>query len=35
MEKPDERRVLLGRIIGVHGLRGEVKIESYTEPRLR
>jgi 16S rRNA processing protein RimM len=35
MEKPDERRVLLGRIVGVHGLRGEVKIESYTEPRLR
>jgi len=27
--------VLLGRIVGVHGLRGEVKIESYTEPRLR
>ncbi len=35
MENPDERRVLLGRIVGVHGLRGEVKIESYTEPRLR
>ena len=34
MEKPDERRVLLGRIVGVHGLRGEVKVESYTEPRL-
>ena len=30
----DGRRVLLGRIVGVHGLRGEVKIESYTEPRL-
>ena len=29
------RRVLLGRIVGVHGLRGEVKIESYTEPRSR
>ncbi len=35
MEKTDERRVLLGRIVGVHGLRGEVKIESYTEPRSR
>lgn len=31
----DERRVLLGRIVGVYGLRGEVKIESFTEPRLR
>ena len=29
-----QRRVLLGRIVGVHGVRGEVKIESYTEPRL-
>jgi len=35
MEKRDERRVLLGRIVGVHGVRGEVKVESYTEPRLR
>jgi 16S rRNA processing protein RimM len=39
METPDEgarkRRVLLGRIVGVHGVRGEVKIESFTEPRLR
>lgn len=31
----DGRRVLLGRIVGVHGLRGEVKLESWTEPRLR
>ena len=31
----DERRVLLGRIVGVYGVRGEVKIESFTEPRLR
>lgn len=30
-----ERRVLLGRIVGVYGVRGEVKIESFTEPRLR
>ena len=29
------RRVLLGRIVGIHGLRGEVKLESWTEPRLR
>jgi 16S rRNA processing protein RimM len=27
------RRVLLGRIVGMHGVRGEVKLESYTEPR--
>ncbi len=30
----DGRRVLLGRIVGVHGVRGEVKLESWTEPRL-
>ena len=40
MEISDEearsgRRVLLGRIVGVYGVRGEVKIESFTEPRLR
>lgn len=33
--KAGERRVLLGRIVGVYGVRGEVKIESFTEPRLR
>lgn len=27
------RRVLLGRIVGVHGVRGAVKLESFTEPR--
>ncbi len=27
------RRVLLGRIVGVHGVRGALKIESFTEPR--
>lgn len=30
----DGRRVLIGRIVGVHGVRGEVKLESYTDPRL-
>jgi 16S rRNA processing protein RimM len=30
----DGRRVLLGRIVGVHGVRGMVKLESFTEPRL-
>lgn len=39
MEKFDEetrtaRHVLLGRIVGVHGVRGAVKLESFTEPRL-
>ncbi|MFC4727193.1 ribosome maturation factor RimM [Coralloluteibacterium thermophilus] len=29
----DERRLLLGRIVGVFGIRGELKIESHTEPR--
>jgi len=28
-----DRRVLLGRVIGVHGVRGGVKVESYTDPR--
>ena len=26
--------MLLGRIVGVHGVRGAVKLESFTEPRL-
>ncbi|MGH8114147.1 MAG: ribosome maturation factor RimM [Rhodanobacteraceae bacterium] len=30
----NERRVLLGRIVGVHGVHGAVKLESFTEPRL-
>jgi 16S rRNA processing protein RimM len=30
---PAGRRVLLGRIVGVHGVRGAVRIESFTEPR--
>jgi 16S rRNA processing protein RimM len=30
---PGEKLVLLGRIVGVHGVRGELKLESYTEPR--
>ncbi|MGH8182183.1 MAG: ribosome maturation factor RimM [Rhodanobacteraceae bacterium] len=30
----DGRRVLLGRIVGVHGVQGAVKLESFTEPRL-
>jgi 16S rRNA processing protein RimM len=27
------RRVLLGRVVGVHGVRGAVRIESFTDPR--
>lgn len=30
-----ERRVLLGRVVGVHGVRGGVKVDSFTEPRDR
>lgn len=30
---PADRLVLLGRIVGIHGLQGEVKLESFTEPR--
>ena len=29
----NERRILLGRIVGAFGIRGQVKIESWTEPR--
>lgn len=28
------RRILLGRVAGALGLRGEVKLESWTEPRI-
>ena len=28
----DERRILLGRVVGVFGVRGEVKLHSFTEP---
>lgn len=27
------RRVLVGRVLGAHGLRGDVRLESWTEPR--
>ena len=30
-----ERRVLLGRVVGVHGVRGGVKVDSFTDPRDR
>ena len=28
-----EKWVVVGKIVGVSGVRGEVKLESYTEPR--
>lgn len=28
------RRILLGRVLGAFGLRGELKIESWTQPRV-
>lgn len=31
--EPRDRRVLVGRVTGVHGVRGGVKVESFTEPR--
>lgn len=31
--KDTERRILLGRIVGAFGVRGEIKLESWTEPR--
>lgn len=31
---PGERRVRMGRIVGVSGVRGWVKLESWAEPRL-
>jgi len=30
-----DRRLLLGRIVGVYGVAGWVKLESHSEPRLR
>ena len=30
-----DRWILVGRIVGLHGVAGEVKLESYTEPRTR
>jgi 16S rRNA processing protein RimM len=33
MNKDSERRILLGRVAGAFGVRGELKLESWTEPR--
>ena len=29
----EERRILLGRVLGAFGVRGELKIQSFTEPQ--
>ncbi len=34
MSDPAAREVLLGRLVGASGIRGEVKLESWTSPRL-
>lgn len=35
-DRPDpDRLLLLGKIVGLHGVLGEVKLESFTEPRLQ
>lgn len=31
-QQSPERRVLIGRVVGVFGVRGEIKLASYTEP---
>ncbi|NLB14801.1 MAG: ribosome maturation factor RimM, partial [Gammaproteobacteria bacterium] len=28
-----ERRIPVGRIVGVHGVQGWIKLESHTDPR--
>jgi 16S rRNA processing protein RimM len=33
MSEPQRRRVLLGRIVGAFGVRGEIKLDSFTEPK--
>ena len=35
MDSAGEKRVLLGKIVGLFGVDGWVKVESYTEPRAR
>ena len=32
MEEDDARRVILGRVAGLHGVRGWIKVHSFTEP---
>ena len=30
-----DRRILVGKIVGIHGVQGAVKIESWTDPRMQ
>ncbi|MEO8803129.1 MAG: ribosome maturation factor RimM [Rudaea sp.] len=30
-----DRRLLVGKIVGLHGVAGGIKLESFTEPRIR
>lgn len=30
-----DRRLLVGKIVGLHGVAGDIKLESFTEPRIR
>lgn len=35
MQDLADRLILVGRVVGLHGVAGEVKLESFTEPRLQ
>ena len=35
MNAGGDRRILVGRIVGIHGVQGAVKIESWTDPRMQ
>ncbi len=35
MSDRDDRMILLGRIVGLHGVSGEIKLESFTAPRIQ
>ncbi|HET9033532.1 MAG TPA: ribosome maturation factor RimM [Dokdonella sp.] len=35
MTTAGDRLILVGRIVGLHGVAGEVKLESYTDPRMQ
>ena len=35
MSMESGKRVRVGRIVGLHGVQGQVKLESWTEPRLQ
>jgi len=35
VDAADDKWVLVGKIVGLSGVRGEVKLESYTEPRMQ